>query len=143
MIPNVDKYGHCVLCHTNLIIERVADMKVINMFSPDYDQTEFLLDDGTRMKVCICKPCKKNIDLKDVGVQEKVMEAVINGWNLEVKGMVADQKRPDWTEEKGKQYMDTYRVKKILYHSDGMSSHAIEDVKSRIQKKEELIGSHK
>ena len=142
-IPNVDKYGHCVLCHKNMIIERVVDYKVVNMFSPEYEQTEFLLDDGSRMKVAVCKTCKRDTDFSGIETQENIMKAVVAGWELEVKGLIADEKRPEWTEESGRKYLDKYGSKKILYHSENMTHGAVESVKGRVRDKEELIRNHK
>jgi len=139
-LENIDKYGHCVYCHRNLIFERVVDGKVIFMFSPDKEETEFLLDDGSRMRVCICRQCKTNIDLHDKKVHEDIMESVINGWELEIKGLVKDENKPEWTYERGKKHMDFYRIKKILFRSDDIEKNVIdrecEKIIKNIEKKE-------
>ena len=126
---NIDRYGHCCLCHKNMIIERVVDQKVIQMFTPDKDETEYLLDDGSRMRVCICKDCKAGVDLNAVETKNNIMEAVINGWELETKGYVDEQK---WTPERQKSYMAIYSQKKLDIHSEGLSNYVIEDRKKRL-----------
>ena len=40
-----DRFGACVICHKDLIIEKVADGKIVKMFSPEHDQTRFNLKD--------------------------------------------------------------------------------------------------
>lgn len=133
--PNVDKYGHCVICHKNLLVERVVDQQVITMFTPDKQETEFMLDDGTRMRVSICRECKEGEDLHSESKQIQIMESVVNGWQLEIDSLVNDEKRPEWTFDRGKKHMDVYSKKKILCYSDGMAEHVIKD---RIKKVKEL-----
>ena len=124
---NIDKYGHCVSCHRNLTIERVVDGKVMTMFLPDKEETEFLLDDGSRMRVCICRQCKQGKDLTDPKLQETIMEAVINGWDMEVKSLVKDDSKPDWTPDRAKDYMDVYSRKKMILHNESVDKHVVED----------------
>lgn len=131
---NIDKYGHCVSCHRNLIIERVVDGRVMKIFLPDKEETEFLLDDGSRMRVCVCRKCKETKDFKDEKFQETIMEAVVNGWRLEVDSLVSDDNKPDWTPETSKRHMDIYSKKKILIHSDSVEKHIVENRIKDIQK---------
>src|SRR3990167_1435332 len=138
-MSNIDKYGHCVVCHRNLIVERVSDGKVIRMFTPDKEETEFLLDDGSRMRVCICKPCKMTIDLNDKKVINNIMEAVTNGWQSEVDTLVADEKRPEWTPERAKNHMKVYKEKNILFHSENSEHHVVEDARKIIIDKLEKV----
>src|SRR4051812_32069688 len=115
---NIDRFGHCVVCHRCLITKRVVDGKVIEMFTPDHGHTEFLLNNGSRMQVCICRGCKENIDLSKPAIQEMVMAAVQKGWELETKILVADEKLPDWTEEFGKKYLEKMSELEIDCHSE-------------------------
>lgn len=119
-----DEYGHCVWCHKNMLVERVSDMKVIKMFTPDYDETEFLLNDGSRMRVAICKPCKANITDED---NQKIMACVIKGWQKEVDMLVKDEKRPDWTEERAEAHMDKYSSLQIVTNSTNLPQDICEE----------------
>lgn len=131
-MDNIDRYGHCVTCHKNLIIERAVDGKVIPMFTPEHDETEFLLTDGSKMRACICKPCKENVDLDSDKVKNYVMEAVINGWQLEVDSLVNDEKRFDWNKERGELHMDKYSKLKIDCHSEKLAKHVVEERKKEL-----------
>lgn len=82
---DIDKFGHCVICHKNLITKRVVDGKVEDMFLPEYGHTFFLLEDGSQMQVTMCKPCQSQNELTDPEVHKNVMDAVIKGWTLEQK----------------------------------------------------------
>ncbi len=132
-MERIDKYGHCVKCAQNLIIERVVEGKVVSMFSSDHSETEFLLTDGSRMRVCICKKCKYSIDLQNEGIQEDIMNCVKRGWQEEVNSLVADSSRPDWTPDRGKDHLDKYNSKKIEVHSESVSKSNIEDRKKKIK----------
>ena len=143
MGDNIDKYGHCVSCHKNLVVERAIDGKVMKVFLPDKDETEFLLDDGSKMRVCICKLCKRDMDFNDPKVNKQIMEAVINGWQLEVDSLVQDEKRPEWDVERGKNHMRVYSNKKILFNSEFTENHIVEGNKSEILKEKEEAMSGK
>lgn len=132
-VDNIDKYNHCCVCHKNMTIERVVDNQVMVMFIPDKDEAEFMLDDGSRMRVCMCKKCKEENDLDDPDVQAQIMEAVINGWQLEVDAMILDKDRPDWTVEKGKAHMDIYSKRTIILKSEGIEKYHIDDRIKKIQ----------
>lgn len=134
MKENVDKYGQCVLCHKPLLVERVVDNRVIVMPTADDDHAEYLLDDGSRMRVRICKGCKSKSELNSDKVKNRIMKAVVNGWDLETKNLVEDETRPDWTEERRKKYLDTYSKKSIDVLSEGLDAHVIEDRKKRLNK---------
>ena len=124
---NIDRFGHCVVCHKNLITKRVVDGKVIDMFLPTHDHTDFLLDNGSLMKVCMCKPCKQNVDLKSTKVQNYIMEACLKGWELETKGLIADEAKPNWNEDTAKIYLDKMAKLKIDCHSETLSPVVVKD----------------
>lgn len=77
-----DEYGHCVLCHDNLLVPRVVGGKQIMTFTPEFDQTEFVISNKSRMVICICKGCKESADLADRDIHNNIMESVISGWEL-------------------------------------------------------------
>ena len=118
---NIDRFGHCCVCHRNMITKRVVDGKVIDMFLPDHDHTDFLLSNGSIMKVCMCKSCKEKVDLTSPKVHGYIMEACMKGWELETKLLIADEKLPYWTEESAKVYLDKMAELKIDTHADSVS----------------------
>lgn len=118
---NIDRFGHCSFCHKNMIVSKVVDGKVTEMFLPEHDHVDFLLNSGSIMKVCLCKNCKKDIDLNDPTVRCNIMEAVMKGWELETKILVADEKLPDWTQEYADKYLDTMGQLNIDCHADNLA----------------------
>lgn len=137
-VDDIDRFGHCVVCHKNMLYHRIVDGKEIQMFKPDHGHTEFLLDNGSRMRVCICNSCKENVDLSKPSIQEMVMKTVVRGWQLEVNSLVADESRPDWDIERGEKYMEDYSKLNIDCHSDGISNHVVDERKKKINEMIEL-----
>jgi uncharacterized CHY-type Zn-finger protein len=112
-----DKYGHCVKCHKNMLIEQSIDGKVQQRFTTDYSETEYLLDDGSKMRVAICVDCKKELTDKDI---PKIMDCVKKGWEVEVKEL------KHWSEERKKSYLNTYLKKEIVTHSENIPDDTLE-----------------
>ena len=92
----VDKFGHCVNCGLDMVKETVVNdnkgMRKIDMFTSDHDETQYLLDDGTTMRVAMCKSCKAVLDLIDT---KSIMDTVINGWKEELKTLPWDKDKKD------------------------------------------------
>ena len=99
-----DEFGKCVKCHRNLITERVINGVVKKVTIPDYDQIQYLLDDGSKMRVVMCKPCKLTLTEKD---EKPIMDSVIAGWQKEVNGLI------HWHKKKKDEYMKRYKKLKI------------------------------
>lgn len=135
----IDAYGKCVNCNADLITERIVDMRPVKMFLPIKDEVEFLLNDGSRMRVTICTPCKEKLDLKDPKVHQEIMEAVIHGWQLEVDMLVLDEKKPDWDKERAAKHMGVYSQKEIIACSELLAPHIIDDLKRQIVKDNEKM----
>lgn len=129
MIQPYDIYGHCVVCHKNMLIEQVIDQRVQRRFTPDYSETEFLLDDGSRMRVAICKLCK----VEELN-HDKIMECVIEGWKREVKEIIA------WSDEKKEEHIEVYSQKKILVKSENVPDDMIE---KKFKEHQEKVGKLK
>ena len=131
----MDKYGHCIVCHDNLLYDAVIDGKIEKRFSPRYSETEYLLDDGSRMKVCVCKTCKPN--MKDTDKEkEEIMMSVYKGWEHEVK-------KSDWNEDRKKSYLDRYKQRNIICKSAGLSNDILAKQLNRHKKnKEKANGSN-
>ena len=106
-----DKYGHCVMCHKNMLIEQSIDGRVQQRFTTDYSETEYLLDDGSKMRVAICIDCKKDLTDKDI---PKIMDCVKKGWEVEVKDL------KHWSEERKKAHLDKYFKREIVAHSENI-----------------------
>ena len=105
-----DQYGFCCICHRNLRYEQVISDKVMMRFDTDYDETEYLLNDGSKMRVAICKPCKEKLTEEH---HTQVMDCVKAGWVEEVKTL-------PWSDAKKKDYLDTYNKKEIVCFSDNV-----------------------
>ena len=129
---NIDKFGHCVVCHKNLITKRIVDGIVQEMFLPIHDHAEFMLDNGSLMKVCMCKPCKESTDLTDATVQDNIMQAVRKGWELEVAVLVADDKQPVWTKEYGENYLNVMGELNIDSPSEGIDKNAVQEKQKKL-----------
>lgn len=109
-----DKFGHCCKCHKDLKLKQVIDGKVQERFSIKYRETEFLLDDDSRMRVAICVDCKDNLAEED---EEDIMKCVVKGWDISTNDLV---RKSAWTEEKKKDYMKKYSKLKISCKSEGV-----------------------
>lgn len=120
---DIDKFGHCVVCHQNLLTKRVVDGKVVDMFLPTYDETMFLLDNGSQMQVTICKTCKETTDLFDPTVHDNIMQAIQKGWELETKLLVDNN---TWTKEHGDNYLNTMSELSIDCNSENLDKYAIQ-----------------
>lgn len=127
LTDRIDRFGHCCCCGKNLLTKRVVDGKVVDMFTPFYDETIFLLENGSQMQITICKTCKSTTDLNSPKVQNNIMDACIKGWELETKMLVADEKYPDWTEEKGKEYINTMKKLNINCNSENLDKYTLQN----------------
>ncbi len=112
-----DKAGYCVKCHDTVIEEKVINGILQEVLKTNYDTTQFLLNDNSKMRVVICKPCKAKLTDKDYAY---VMNSVIKGWEKEVEGL------SHWSSERKKDYMDNYCKKVIITKSEGVSDRQLE-----------------
>ena len=137
---DIDRFGHCVICHKNLLIKRIVDGKEVDMFMPIYSETKFLLNTGSEMSVTICKPCKETNDLNDPIVKDNIMQAVYKGWELENKILVADENNPSWTEEFGAKYLANQATLSIDMNSEDLDKYVIQQRQMELlNKKVELL----
>ena len=104
-----DKFGFCCLCHRQLVIEEVIDGKVQTRFTPEYIEEEYLLTDGSKMRVAMCIHCKQNHTEED---KDKIMKSVIDGWEKELETL-------NWDTEKRNKYRDYYYKLKLVTKSFG------------------------
>ena len=99
-----DKYGHCVLCHDTLISKNVIEGKLQERASPKLDEVQFVLSDGSKMRVCMCRSCKH--DLKEDDYSD-IMTCVYNGWKKEAEGL-------SWTTSQRVVYLENCAKKRIV-----------------------------
>jgi hypothetical protein len=110
-----DKHGHCVSCHKNMKFKQIVDNKEIERFTPDYDEKTFMLTNGSKMRVAICKKCKlKDLDLKEI------MDCVYRGWEVECEELVKDDSKPEWTKERKEKHLTQQSKLEILTHADNV-----------------------
>jgi len=102
-----DKFGHCCMCHKDMTFTQVIDGKEQLRFSPKYTEEEFLLNDGSKMRVALCMDCKKHLTEKH---HRNIMKCIIKGWQKDVDTL-------PWTEEKKKAHMDKYSALEIVIKS--------------------------
>ena len=114
-IHNIDKFGNCVVCHKNLIKNVVLNGKQEGVFDADKDEAYLKLNNGSLMPISICRPCKDSTDLTDPTVQTTIMEAVNNGWELEMDQMDRNpDKYPDWNSAKKQKLQEFYQGLSIV-----------------------------
>ena len=114
-----DSFGCCVVCHKSMLIEEVIGGKVEKRFTHEYVEGEFLLDDGSKMRVAMCLDCKGKYSGTD---KEKsyIMDCVKAGWKKEPPNM------KDWSAEKTKAYNEKYDNLNIVSSSEDCSKDALE-----------------
>ena len=88
-----------------MIITQIIDNVPTKRFSIDYGEVEYILDNGSKMRVAICKNCK--VDLKDKDTKE-VMECVKRGWKKELESL------HNWSEDKKADYIQRYDKLSII-----------------------------
>ena len=129
-----DKYGHCCVCHKDMLIEQVIDGKVQKRFTPNYAETEYLLSDGSRMRVAVCEQCKARLSEKD---DVKIMECVKKGWIVELDNL------KHWTEERKAKHLNRYLKLEIICPSENVPQDSLEKkLVEYKEKKDKENGTH-
>lgn len=123
-VDNIDKFGHCVVCHINLCTKKVIDGKVQDVFMPIHGHTTFLLNNGSKMQVCMCKPCQKSEDLDNTNTHCNIMDAVHKGWLLETKLLVS---QGEWDQKKADKYLEEMNKRSINCHIEHLAHNVIEN----------------
>lgn len=57
--------GSCSICNKRMLIEQVIDGRIQKRYLPDYTGKVFTLDDGSSMRIPLCKSCLNNISPDD------------------------------------------------------------------------------
>lgn len=108
-----DLHGHCVKCHEDMSIVEIIDGKPERRLTGKYMEEDYLLNDGSKMRVAICKDCKRS--LKDTDSElTQIMTCVFKGWEHEIG------KYSHWSDEKKVNHLNTYSKKKIVVRSKGL-----------------------
>jgi hypothetical protein len=113
-----DKHGHCVVCHEDMLYTEVIDNVPQKRLGPLYSEVEYLLDDGSKMRVAVCRNCKN--ELKDDDEEKKrIMDCVFKGWKHEVESIAT------WDREKKEEHLKKYSKRKIISRSEGIGKDVI------------------
>jgi hypothetical protein len=116
-IKNIDKFGHCVVCHRNLVKNVVINGKQEGVFDGDKTEAYMKLNTGSLLPISICRQCLATTDLNDPKVHSQILEAVNNGWALEIDHMKRNpEKFPEFTAEKERTLKEFYANLHITGH---------------------------
>lgn len=102
-VIDFDKLGHCVKCHCEIGTEQVFKSETGNelkaiVWSERKKEVQFELNDGSKMKVFICKDCLASLDKYEY---PSVMESVKRGWWHELE-------HSQWSFDKKVKYIQDY-----------------------------------
>jgi len=123
-----DRHGHCVVCHEDMFYMQIIDSKPQQRLSTLYSEMEYLLDDGSKMRVAICRDCKAN--LKDDDEEKgRIMDCVFKGWKHEV------DKYSHWDKDKKKDYFEKYSKKKIVTRSENTDEDVLQKKLKKFKEK--------
>ena len=111
-----DKHGYCIICSKQVVIDEVYNGSIQKRFTPEYAETELLLNDGSKMRVCTCVSCKQSFDSEKYAL---VMSKVYKGWEHELKTL-------NWTEDKKQSYLKKYSEIEIVTKPDGKPNAILE-----------------
>lgn len=106
-----DKPGHCCKCHQEIAefggSDSNGNMTIIRM-KGNASETEFVMSDGSKMRVAMCLSCKDTLMPEDA---VDIMDSVISGWEHEHKFL-------PWSNEKKATYMAKYSQLEIMDRND-------------------------
>lgn len=131
--PTYDVFGYCINCGKYMIVHEVIDGIHKQRFTGDYTNVSYLLNDGSQMRVAMCKSCaEKDVDLKEI------MGKVWRGWQHEVETY------SQWTDERKKDYLDRYKKKAIVSKVGNMTKKDMEKKLGEFKEKDKevKVGKH-
>ena len=114
-----DKHGHCVICHEDMLYTQIIDSKPQQRLGALYSEVEYMLNDGSKMRVAVCIPCKDTLR-DDDEEKSRVMDCVFKGWEHELR------KYSHWDKLKKKNYLKEYSKKKIVTRSERVDSDVLQ-----------------
>lgn len=128
-----DKYGYCVVCHKDLRTTKMTSDGPVEMFTSDHSETELLLNDGSHMRVTICKKCKSQLNEE---TYQDLMRSVYKGWYMETQYL------KKWDNKKKEDYLFKYLNKDIVCVAENQDNDTLEKKlsKYRQDKIKEKIG---
>jgi hypothetical protein len=111
----------CYSCHKPLLREQVIEGQLVQTLHPERVETQFYLNNNSRMNVSICMDCEK-MDLDNPILQNKIMKNVIDGWQTEQdilleKGLI--------TKNRSEEIMNYHRGLAILFKSQYMDDYQV------------------
>ena len=121
----------CVLCNKNLVVQRIIDGESVNMLSPDFSKTSYILNTGSNIDVTICTSCKSKNDLNDDKIKDKINKAIMEGWRKESEELLNDKL---WTREKGNSYLKAMNKLSVVLNCDHLSNNVIGKFKDNLKK---------
>ncbi len=113
------------------------------MFDGDYREMNFILNDGSNMRVATCEACLLKYEGMNEVDKEKenksVMANVYAGWEYEAQILVADKKKTEWDDKKRENYLSRYKQLEIVTNTDKLDPAVVE----RKYKKHLKLGTKK
>lgn len=98
---NIDKFGFCICCQKYLLKNVVIKGKQEAQFTPDKDEVWLKLNTGSMMSISVCRNCKNTLDFNDADMKKEILDAVQNGWTIEMDMMTLNPAQfPDFTTDK-------------------------------------------
>lgn len=127
-MENLKHLIKCYICNKHLLQERSFGGSISEMLHPEHCQTEFVLNNGSRMPVVICITCRDKSDLDTALVQSEIMNNIIDGWQQEQDFLL---EKEIITKQQAHDCMSLHRSYSILFKSHGLNDY---QVKERLQK---------
>ncbi len=117
-IPNRDVFGYCVNCGKKMVGHKVVGGIYTVCLSNEHTNVTYLLNDGSQMRVGMCKTCAKSLT-GDEKERKHIMKRVYRGWQHEVETYAEWEKKP---EKVKKEFLEKYGQKRIVTQSDGVDN---------------------
>ncbi len=114
--PNIDVFGQCIECGCKMIEEKMINGAIQTVFTAQRGEVEYILDDGSKMRVAMCKDDIAKLDGTET---DYVMGAVVRGWQHELETY------SKWGQSQKDAYMDKYGKLEIVTRSDNKSEDAV------------------
>lgn len=127
----LSEFAPCVICKKNLITNKVIDGKVQKVFIADQGLSEFMLNNGSILTVCMCKTCKGCYDLHDLRVHDLVIKGCMDGWNVETQILVDGN---HWDNKQRNDYLNKMNELSIHSNIDNLDKNKLEDLSKKVSK---------
>jgi hypothetical protein len=130
-----DLHGHCVKCHEDMSIVEIIDGKPERRLTGKYMEEEYLLNDGSNMRVAICKDCQGKLK-DDEEERISIMTCVYTGWEHELKNY------SHWSNEKKVNHLKVYKKKAIVTRTRGLGKDLLQKRLKKFNNKGKSHGSN-